>query len=417
MVKVLVGSALLLSLGAHSQGETRDPGEVVSGRAGTLIDSYFEALESGGFSGTVLVARKGELLLHKGYGLADRERKTPCTTETVFDIGSITKQFTAAAILKLETEGKLRVEDRLSQHLEGVPEDKKDITLHHLLTHTSGLDHAYGEDDDYAPRDLAVRLFLRMPLLTAPGERYHYSNPGFSLLAAVVEKLSGMTYEEYLHDRFFRPAGMTQTGYFLPRWNVLGVSRNYSGDEDNGWTFNRNWGPEGPYWHLYGNGGILTTSGDLHKWEQALMSDRFLLRRSAPEALRAARSGEFRCPELLRIRLARRHFRAGHGLQRARRRLGLGGCRGVLPVSRTGHPGARALEPGSLPRRGGCFDAHRKNRGPRGIPVVGPARSARLDTDCSAPILFTCSLNERGRSSCSQSPAPLSSGSQSRSQS
>ncbi len=276
MVKVLVGSALLLSLAAHSQGETRDPGEVVSGRAGTLIDSYFEALESGGFSGTVLVARKGELLLHKGYGLADRERKTPCTTETVFDIGSITKQFTAAAILKLETEGKLRVEDRLSQHLEGVPEDKKDITLHHLLTHTSGLDHAYGEDDDYAPRDLAVRLFLRMPLLTAPGERYHYSNPGFSLLAAVVEKLSGMTYEEYLHDRFFRPAGMAHTGYFLPRWNVLGVSRNYSGDEDNGWTFNRNWGPEGPYWHLYGNGGILSTSGDLHKWEQALMGDRVL---------------------------------------------------------------------------------------------------------------------------------------------
>ena len=115
-----------------------------------------------------------------------------------------------------------------------------------------------------------------MPLLTTPGERYHYSNPGFSLLAAVVEKLSGMTYEEFLQDRFFGPAGMTQTGYFLPRWNVFRVSRNYSGEEDNGWTFNRNWGPDGPYWHLYGNGGILSTTGDLYKWEQALMSDRFL---------------------------------------------------------------------------------------------------------------------------------------------
>ncbi len=290
-MKTFGSLAFLVSLSALPQGGTRDPGEVVSGRAGTLIDSYFEALETGGFSGTVLVARKGELLLHKGYGLADREMKIRCTTETVFDIGSITKQFTAAAILRLEAEGKLRVEDRLSKHLEGVPEDKKDITLHHLLTHTSGLDHAYGEDDDYAPRDLAVRLFLRMPLITAPGERYRYSNPGFSLLAAVVEKLSGMTYEEYLHDRFFRPAGMTQTGYFIPRWNVMRVSRNYSGQEDNGWTFNRNWGPEGPYWHLYGNGGILTTSGDLYKWEQALMSDRFLsaeareklLGRHAPE--------------------------------------------------------------------------------------------------------------------------------------
>ncbi|MGH9336265.1 MAG: serine hydrolase domain-containing protein, partial [Vicinamibacteria bacterium] len=188
-------------------------------------------------------------------------------------------------------EGKLRVEDRLADHLEDVPADKNEITLHHLLTHTSGLDHAYGGDDDYAPRDLAVRLFLRMPLLTSPGERYHYSNPGYSLLAAVVEKRSGQSYEAYLHEQFFQPLGMTKTGYLLPRWNLLEVSRNYNGEEDNGWTFNRNWGPEGPYWHLYGNGGILTTTGDLYKWEQALMADRFLsaearaklLGRHAPE--------------------------------------------------------------------------------------------------------------------------------------
>jgi CubicO group peptidase (beta-lactamase class C family) len=274
-MKTLGSLAFLISLWTLQAGD-RDPGKVVEGPAGALIDSYFGALETGGFSGTVLVARKGEILLHKGYGLADRGRKISCTTGTVFDLGSITKQFTAAAILKLEAEGKLKVEDRLSVHLEGVPEDKKDVTLHHLLTHTAGLDHVYGEDDDYAPRDLAVKLFLRMPLLSKPGERYHYSNPGFSLLAAVVEKLSGMSYEAYLHDRFFQPLGMEHTGYFIPRWNILEVSRNYSGEEDNGWTFNRNWGPEGPYWHLYGNGGILSTTGDLYKWEQALMSDRVL---------------------------------------------------------------------------------------------------------------------------------------------
>lgn len=248
----------------------------VEGERGRLLDAYMTRLEAAGFSGTVLVARNNQVLLHKGYGLCDRSRKAPCTTDTVHDIGSVTKQFTAAAILKLEEAGKLRVEDPLSKHLQGVPEDKAGITLHHLLTHTSGLDHVYGEDDDYAPRDLAVALFLRMPLITPPGAKYHYSNPGFSLLAAVVEKLSGKSYEAYLREVFFGPLGMTKTGYIIPRWNVLEVSRNYAGEEDNGWTFNRNWGPEGPYWHLYGNGGILTTTGDLLKWEQALMGDRVL---------------------------------------------------------------------------------------------------------------------------------------------
>lgn len=264
-----------------------DAGAVVSGAAGTRVDDYFQALEAAGFSGTVLVARSGRVLLHKGYGLCDRRRKAPCTTETVHDIGSITKQFTSAAILKLEEAGRLRVEDPLSKHLEGVPEDKAGITLHHLLTHTSGLDHAYGDDDDYAPRDLAVRLFLRMPLITPPGAKYRYSNPGYSLLTAVVEKLSGKSYEEYLREVFFAPLGMARTGYIVPRWNVLDVSRNYNGEQDNGWTFNRNWGPDGPYWHLYGNGGILTTAGDLLKWEQALMADRVLSAASRKKLLTA----------------------------------------------------------------------------------------------------------------------------------
>ncbi|HXB55644.1 MAG TPA: serine hydrolase domain-containing protein [Vicinamibacteria bacterium] len=259
-----------------------DPGETISGAAGGRLDAYFEALAVEGFSGTVLVARKGELLLNKGYGLADRERHVPCATNTVFDIGSITKQFTAAGILKLEMAGKLKVADKLSQYLDGVPDDKSAITLHHLLTHTSGLDHGYGEDDAYAPRDLAVRLFLRMPLVTPPGTEYRYSNAGFSLLAAVIERVSGRPYETFLNDEFFRPAGMVKTGYLIPHWNLREVSKNYNGDKSYEWTFNRNWGPEGPYWHLFGNGGILTTTGDLYRWEQSLMGDRAL----SPEARR-----------------------------------------------------------------------------------------------------------------------------------
>ena len=106
---------------------------------GAKVDRYLARLQKIGFSGAVLVARNGEVILEKGYGFADRERRIPITPDTVFTVGSITKQFTAAAILKLEMQGKLRVTDRIGKHLPGVPEDKAGITLHHLLTHSAGL--------------------------------------------------------------------------------------------------------------------------------------------------------------------------------------------------------------------------------------------------------------------------------------
>ena len=250
--------------------------EVVEGDAGSRLDIHMSALEDAGFSGTVLVAKQGEIVLHKGYGLADRRREIACRPDTIFDIGSITKQFTAAAILKLEMAGKLSADDTLSKHFKDVPPDKAGITLHQLLTHTSGLDHYYGEDTNYAPRELALEVFFKMPLLLAPGEKFHYSNPGFSILAAVVENVSGMSYEGYLRKELFEPAGMSDTGYTLPRWDMQRMSRNYNGDKDNGFTFNRNWGPEGTYWHCFGNGCILSSTGDMYRWEQTLQSDRVL---------------------------------------------------------------------------------------------------------------------------------------------
>jgi CubicO group peptidase (beta-lactamase class C family) len=155
---------------------------VVRPGGGARLDLQMTSLAAAGFAGTVLVAKDGEILLHKGYGMADRQRKIPCDTETVFDIGSITKQFTSAAILKLEAGGKLNTTDRLDKYFPDAPRDKAGITLHQLLTHSSGLDHGYGEDTDYAPRDLAISVFMKMPLLSPPGQKYRYSNPGFSIL-------------------------------------------------------------------------------------------------------------------------------------------------------------------------------------------------------------------------------------------
>jgi CubicO group peptidase (beta-lactamase class C family) len=247
-----------------------DPDAVVSGLLGQKLDAYLTAQEKAGLHATALVAKNDQVLLHKGYGFADRKQQVRNSTATIFDIGSITKQFTAAAIMKLETQGKLSTEDHLAKYFDDVPADKSAVTLHHLLTHTAGLDHAYGEDTDVAPRDETVRLILSKPLLSTPGTKYRYSNPGFSLLAAIVEKVSGKTWERYLSDTFFKDAGMLKTGYRLPTWNLAEMSHNYNKGVDNGVPFDRAWGPDGPYWHLFGNGGILMTTGDMFKWHRTL---------------------------------------------------------------------------------------------------------------------------------------------------
>jgi len=272
----LLATSLILFCRASSEPGQSGPKTIVNGPVGTRLDQHLAGLAASGFSGAVLVARQGEILLHKGYGLADKGRGVPFSPSTVFDIGSITKQFTAAGILKLEMAGKVSVSDPIAKYFAEVPPDKTAIRLHHLLTHTAGFDHAYGDDTEVATRDATVSLILGKPLLSAPGDNYHYSNPGFSLLAAIVEKVSGEPYEKYLSEQFFAQAGMTRTGYRLPKWDSTEISRNYNGAKDNGPPLDRSWAPEGPYWHLFGNGGILSTTADMYLWEQALQGDKLL---------------------------------------------------------------------------------------------------------------------------------------------
>ena len=139
---------------------------------GVKLDAHMSRLEAYGFSGSLLVAKGGEMILNKGYGFADALGKVPFTSDTAFDVGSITKQFTAAAILKLEMQGKLSVSDPISKWFEGVPEDKKGITLHHLLTHSAGLEDIFGGDYDEMPRERLVKTALDSKLLWAPGPRW-----------------------------------------------------------------------------------------------------------------------------------------------------------------------------------------------------------------------------------------------------
>lgn len=261
---------LLVNCGSSS--DEISEGEVIKGKIGERLDTYLTRITPFGFSGALLVAKEDEIILNKGYGSAIRSDNVPNTSETVFSTGSITKQFTAAGIMKLEMMGKLNTGDLISKYIDNVPEDKRDITLHHLLTHTSGVVGGVGGDYEKALRDETVRKVLDEPLQFKPGEEFSYSNAGYSLLAAIIEKVSGQPYEEFLHNYLFEPAGMAFTGYRIPEWDQKVVAHWYVGEKDNGTPLEKPY----PYWNFIGNGGILSTTMDMYRWHLALLGNKVL---------------------------------------------------------------------------------------------------------------------------------------------
>jgi len=246
--------------------------------AGAALDSYLRRLEAFGFSGSVLAARRGRVLLDRGYGLAVEETREPYTGDTLFDVASVSKQFTAAAVLALEMEGKLRVEDTLARFFPGPPADKAGITLHQLLTHTGGLPDVLGAEYEPVSRDEMLRRAFAAPLLLPPGKRFRYSNAGYSLLAAVVEVVSGRPLGDFMRERLFLPAGMLHTGFRLPPADRRPLAHGYGLDGPWGTPLDHPWAPDGPWWNLRGNGGVLSTSRDLYRWHLALAGDRVLSR-------------------------------------------------------------------------------------------------------------------------------------------
>jgi CubicO group peptidase (beta-lactamase class C family) len=251
------------------------------------IDGYLAGLTSKGFAGSVLLEDHGAVLLDKGYGAADRTSGRRVTTETGFDVGSLVKPFTAVAILKLESGGKLRRADPLSRFFPSAPPDKARITVQQLLEHTSGLPDivdAVSKPVDYTPafdyepvsRDEIVRRAMKAKLLSAPGEKSRYSNLGYSLLGAIVEIASGEPYEQFVRETIFEPAGMSRTGYLAPGWKSSDLAVGYAHNQRWGTPLDHRWLPDGPSWNLRANGGMLSTSGDLAKWIHALAGEKLL---------------------------------------------------------------------------------------------------------------------------------------------
>ena len=239
--------------------------------------AWLNKLEKLGFAGVVLVEKDGNVLVAEGCGLSDRERHTEWSTKTICDIGSITKQFTATAILRLEEQGKLATTDPLSTHFTDVPDDKRDITLHQLLTHTSGIiDLEKADDYDPIERDEFMRRIFAQPLNSAPGDKYAYSNAGYSILGAIIEKTTGQSWEPFVRALLFLPQKMKDTGYIIPKWDDRRVVRGYAENGPWGTGIEKPMAKDGPFWVLRANGGIHSTAEDMRRWADALLDGRVL---------------------------------------------------------------------------------------------------------------------------------------------
>jgi CubicO group peptidase (beta-lactamase class C family) len=240
------------------------------------IDEYLMRLTGFGLTGAVLVAKDGKVVLEKGYGLADRKRNLPFTKDTVVDIGSNTKDLTKTAILQLAQNKKLDLQDTLPKFFDAVPADKAVITIEQLLEHTAGIGMYSGRDDERITKEEFLKRVFSAPLIAAPGKEENYSNPGYSLLAAIIEKVSGQSYDQYVQEHILKPAGMMTTGYSLPQWREGQLARNYANGEEQPSTFEYPRWPDGPTWNLRGNGGTLSTVGDMYKFHLALQGDTLL---------------------------------------------------------------------------------------------------------------------------------------------
>jgi CubicO group peptidase (beta-lactamase class C family) len=225
--------------------------------------------ERGEFSGSVLIARDGKILLSKGYGLADRENNIPNTPQTQFCIASVTKPFTAMAVLILQDRGLLDVQDPFCNYYPNCPSAWQGITIHQLLTHTSGIPDYISLPDamDFAltpmPGEDLIAHFRDLPLDFPPGTSYSYDNSGYILLGEIIERVSGQSYSNFLEENIFDPLGMANTTLGPGRENVA-VGYDDSSNK-----------PSLPDVHLGtgADGSIYSTVEDLFRWDRALYTE------------------------------------------------------------------------------------------------------------------------------------------------
>lgn len=261
--------ACFLSFGIFCNGQSQ------ADKIEELLNTY---VDYGKFNGAVLVAKQGEVIYKKGFGLADMEWGIPNGSDTKFRLASVTKQFTAMLIMQLVAENKLALEEPISSYLPEYPKEKGDrITIHHLLTHTSGIPN-YTSFPDYRdrmrnpvkPAEL-LDIFADSTLQFSPGERFNYSNSGYALLGFIIEQVTGESYEKNLQKKILEPLNMNNTG--LDNGQEI-LKNRAAGYHKNGSVF-----VNSGYINMsiaYSAGGMYSTVEDMFLWDQALYSEQLL---------------------------------------------------------------------------------------------------------------------------------------------
>jgi CubicO group peptidase (beta-lactamase class C family) len=261
---------------AGKPGDSGQAPDIVLAPLGERADSALREAEAKGYSGVALVAKDGEIVLRKGYGMADRTARIRMTGDTVVQIGSCTKDFTIVAILQLHERGLLNVKDPITKYFRDVPEDKRGITIWHLITQQSGLIDHIGGDFEPATKEDIIRGALATTLLFAPGSDRSYSNMAFNLLAAIIEDVSKQSFDEYVRGYISVPLGLRDTGFLLPGFDPKRIAHGYLGGEDRGIMIDKPHAPDGPHWNLRGAGGMLSTVTDMFRFYTALRGDRLM---------------------------------------------------------------------------------------------------------------------------------------------
>ena len=271
-----ITSLVAFATACIAQAPASRNGTLVSTPLGARLDSALQVAAADGFSGVALVEKNGQVILKKGYGMANRAEGIRMTPATVVQIGSNTKDFTAVAILQLMERGKLNLQDSIGRFFAGVPDDKRGITILQLLRHRAGLPQHLGPDFDSVSREQEIRNALATPLLFAPGTARSYSNTGYSLLGAIIEQMSDKSYDEYVRDEILTPLALRETGFLLPHFDPKAVAHGYSNGEDRGTLLSRPHAGDGPWWNLRANGGMLSTVSDMRDFYRALAGEKLL---------------------------------------------------------------------------------------------------------------------------------------------
>jgi CubicO group peptidase (beta-lactamase class C family) len=246
----------------------------------TRMQDRFDALEAEGFTGFVMISREGETAFFDAAGTSNPADNRPLTPDTLVDHGSITKTFTGLMAAQLMVEDRLSPDQTLADYFDNLPADKAALTIHQLLTHSSGLPDAVGDDVAVVSTAEFLELAFAAELMFEPGTSYEYSNVGFSLIALIIEQITGQDFETYLRETYLRPNGIENTGYM-----AVYDSERTAHTTDGVALIDASWGGHAPNRHIVGNGGMLTTANDSMRWLDLVRQGEFV----STEAVELAR--------------------------------------------------------------------------------------------------------------------------------